>query len=142
MVISRKELDGPYFDSVVNSLELCEIPGENVLDEVVGRVTSKSSPEIITPVSETEFVIPRPLHFVATFDRSKSLGLILSEVDESEGDENDDEETKLAWERATKNSSRGEVFVRGIVGGGQAETIGIFEIGMSLVLCSVQMIVF
>jgi serine/threonine protein phosphatase PrpC len=75
-------------------------------------------------------IIPRPLHYIATFDRGDSLGLLLSEVD-TNGEYDDDlnEEDTAAWIKATKNALPGEVYVRGVVEGGQAEKIGVFEVG-------------
>eukprot|EP00536_Pseudo-nitzschia_multiseries_P002013 jgi/Psemu1/283424/fgenesh1_pg.27_\ len=95
-----------YFDMVVEALETCEIPS-----------------------------VSRPLHFVATFSRSQSLGLILSEKDgeddddEEEEEDDQDEETLRLWKEATKDAFPGEVFVKGIVPDGQADELGIFEIG-------------
>lgn len=98
--------DGPYLREVLESLQTCLIPN-----------TEPS----------------RPLHFVATFKRGQSLGLILSEA--SSGDEEDPEDDlenkddRALWEQATQDALPGEVFVKGIVENGQAETMGIFEIG-------------
>jgi len=87
--------DGPFFSMVVESMETCPIP-----------------------------TISRPLHYVATFSRKQSLGLVLSEID----DEEDDPE----WVEATKFAQVGEVFVKNVVEGSQAEELGIFEIGDQL----------
>mmetsp|Transcript_15105 Transcript_15105/g.31288 ORF Transcript_15105/g.31288 Transcript_15105/m.31288 type:complete len:887 (-) Transcript_15105:2481-5141(-) len=89
-------VDHSFFGMVVDALETCEIPS-----------------------------ISRPLHFVATFSRLKSLGLILSEKD----DEDEENECSHLWEEATKDAFPGEVFVKGIVPNGQADQLGIFEIG-------------
>jgi len=67
--------------------------------------------------------LSRPLHYVATFSRQVPLGLILSEVDE---------EDDPFWREATKNAEPGEVFVKGFVPDGQADKLGIFEIGDQL----------
>jgi serine/threonine protein kinase len=67
----------------------------------------------------------RPLHFVATFSRGKPLGLVLSEKDDDDDEEADDP----FWQEATKDAEDGEVFVKEIVPGGQADGLGIFEIG-------------
>jgi serine/threonine protein kinase len=85
--------DGPFFNMVIESMETCAIP-----------------------------TVSRPLHFVATFARSQSLGLVLSEMD-------DEEEDNPLWKEATKDGVPGEVFVKEIVEGSQAEELGIFEIG-------------
>jgi len=71
--------------------------------------------------------VSRPLHFVATFSRNKPLGLVFSELDR-ENDNDDDDDDKM-WIQATKDAIPGEVFVRDIVPGGQADELGIFEIG-------------
>ena len=99
--------DHSYFSLVVEALETCEIPS-----------------------------ISRPLHFVATFSRARSLGLVLSEKDEEADDsdndndnDNDNEENQFLWKAATKDSFPGEVFVKDIVTDGQADELGIFEIG-------------
>mmetsp|Transcript_7545 Transcript_7545/g.22035 ORF Transcript_7545/g.22035 Transcript_7545/m.22035 type:complete len:886 (+) Transcript_7545:233-2890(+) len=93
-----------YFDMVVEALETCELPS-----------------------------VSRPLHFVATFSRSQSLGLVLSEKDSDDDDDDDDEEEDeellRLWNEATKDAFPGEVFVKGIVPDGQADELGIFEIG-------------
>jgi len=104
------ETDGAFFESVVQALEICFVEDDIVVEE------------------EGMMSIPRPLHFVATFKRRESLGLLLSEGDEGM-EEDADEESKLLWEEATANARPGEVFVKGIVEGGQAEALGIFEIG-------------
>ena len=67
--------------------------------------------------------LSRPLHYVATFSRQKPLGLVLSEADE---------EDEPFWKEATKNAELGEVFVKEIVPDGQADKLGIFEIGDQL----------
>jgi len=95
--------DGPFFQMVIDSLETCEIP-----------------------------TVSRPLSFVATFSRTKSLGLVLSEVldDDAGDDENDNDETNsLLWNEATKDAVAGEVFVKDVVSNSQAEELGIFQVG-------------
>ena len=82
----------------------------------------KSAQECPLPTPTT-----RALHFVATFRRSESLGLILAE---SDGDTDElDDEAKQTWERIREEALPGEVFVQGILEGGQADEMGIFEIG-------------
>ena len=85
---------------VIESMEICELP-----------------------------TVSRPLHFVATFSRKKPLGLVFSEVDEDSKD--DDTETTASHLRleATKDALPGEVFIKEIIPGGQADELGIFEIG-------------
>jgi len=91
------EEDGPFFRMVIEAMETCPMP-----------------------------TISRPLHYVATFSRSQSLGLVLSEMDE------DDDNPE--WKEATKFASPGEVFIKEIVPGGQADGLGdeIFEVGDQL----------
>ena len=95
--------DGPFFTMVMESMDSCEIP-----------------------------TMSRPLNFVATFSQSRPLGLVLSEMDgDDDGDDLDDmdEKSRILWKEATKDALEGEVFVKGIVEGGQAAELGIFEIG-------------
>lgn len=87
--------DGLYLKSVLESLQVCDIPKL------------------------------WPLHFVATFRRSDSLGLFLAEAD-AEISESDDAEK---WKKATKGASPGDVFVQGIVPGSQADQMGCFSVG-------------
>ena len=49
------------------------------------------------------------------------MGLILSEIDE--------EEDNPLWKEVTKDVLIGEVFVKEVVPGGQADELGIFEVG-------------
>lgn len=108
------EVDGKFFAGILESFESCELPDDGT---AIG-------------VAEMALVMPYPLHYVATFSRSKSLGLILSEVD-AEGkyeDELSEEDDKL-WRYATTNAQLGEVYIRGVVEGSQADTMGIFDVG-------------
>ena len=66
-------------------------------------------------------------HFLATFFRDEPLGLVLSEVDVVDEDERYEHEEQ--WKNAIVSAKPGDVFVRDIVPGGQADTMGIFEIG-------------
>ncbi len=93
-IATLEHLDGPFFSMIIESMEICELP-----------------------------TVSRPLHFVATFSRSKPLGLVFSEVD------SDDDDTRELWLQATKEADIGEVFVKEIIPGGQADELGIFEIG-------------
>ena len=99
-IATLETLDGPFFGMVIESMEICELP-----------------------------TVSRPLHFVATFSRKKPLGLVFSEVDEDSKD--DDTETTASHLRleATKDALPGEVFIKEIIPGGQADELGIFEIG-------------
>jgi serine/threonine protein kinase len=81
-------------------------------------IESMENCEIIT---DEVPAVSRPLHFVATFSRKQPLGLILSEQD--------DEYESSVWKESTKEAEQGEVFVKELVEGGQAEEFGIFEVG-------------
>jgi serine/threonine protein phosphatase PrpC/serine/threonine protein kinase len=107
-VVPEKGLDGAFFEDVLRAMDNCEVPffAEN-----------------------TDFVPPRPLHYVASFRRSVSLGLVLAEADEEVDLEGGNLEK---WKEATIKGNPGDVFVAGVVEGGQAEEIGIFEIGDKL----------
>jgi hypothetical protein len=74
--------------------------------------------------------MPRPLYFLASFKSNKPVGLILSEAPEA-NEKNDgmSEENWIRWKSATRNTFPGEVFVKGWAGGGQADCLGIFEVG-------------
>lgn len=91
-----KGTDGPFFESVVSLMEQCEV-------------------RELPPTAQ------RPLHFVATFRRNVSLGLILSEADTKCTDPN--------WIQATKDAQPGEVFVQSLTPGCQADQMGILEVG-------------
>jgi serine/threonine protein phosphatase PrpC len=95
--------DHPFFCMVLESLETCKLPS-----------------------------VSKPLHFVATFSRSGSLGLVLSEKDDENDVDEDDPtggDTHKMWREATKDALPGEVFVKKIVLGSQADELGIFEVG-------------
>lgn len=68
-----------------------------------------------------------PLHFVASFERKTSLGLYLAESDVDTSDM--DDAAKRKWNLATADAAPGEVFVQGIVLGGQAAKMEVFAIG-------------
>ena len=107
-------IDGPYFSSVLEASEVCEVEIDDEVDE---------------DSIETLNFHPRPLNFVATFDRSESLGLILADVDANTDDEFESNELYRRWKQATTNSKLGEIFVKAVVERGQAEELGIFEVG-------------
>lgn len=113
---TKEELkDGPFFELVLEQFEICEIPFDD--DEEV----------------QAEFQRPRPLQFIASFQRSKSLGLILSEAhDDDEMDDDMDETALQQWKTATAKALPGDVFVKGLVPNGQADRMTIFEIGDQL----------
>jgi serine/threonine protein kinase len=127
------EEDGFYFQDVIEASEECEIP-----DDFDGPspVPSSSGVQESMPSAMTEgaLVMPRPLHFVATFDRANSLGLLLSEAgaDDEELEEMDDESKEL-WKVATASAKPSDVFVRGVVEGGQADSMNLYDVGDRLV---------
>jgi len=99
VIEARGEMDGPFFKMVLESMETCPIPN-----------------------------ISRALHYVATFSRRESLGLVLAEYDEEDEESNSDP----VWLEATKFSAPGEVFIKEVTPGGQADRLGIFEVGDQL----------
>jgi serine/threonine protein kinase len=110
-------VDGAFLRDVLESMETCDV--EDLIDDAFFASLTSSSP---SPTSS------RSLHYVATFERRRPLGLILSEALEV-----DDEEMSATdrhnWRNATASASSGDVFVKGIVEGGQAEAMGILEVG-------------
>jgi serine/threonine protein kinase len=114
-------VDGAFLRDVLDSMETCEVEG--LVDE----------PVILTSLqSSTSPPKSRSLHYVATFLRSRPLGLILSEaegVDEDEIDLDMSIEDSVRWMHAATTALPGEVFVKGLVEGGQAEEMGVFEVG-------------
>ena len=112
--------DGEFLASVLESMEYCQIPSD--MEE------SFSGPDMTTNVDDTAVV--RPLQFVATFKRRESLGLLLAEAGSVDLKEDfDDEDSRQQWQRAIADAVQGEVYVSSIVPGGQADDLGIFEIG-------------
>lgn len=105
-------VDGPFLMEVLESFETCMVPVEE--KAAVAKM--------------------RPLHFVASFRRKESLGLILAEAAGIEEEDDDDDEltdssARQRWEKATEGALPGEVFVKGVVKGGQADRLGIFMVG-------------
>jgi len=112
-VEDRIAIDGKYFNFVNEDLDICTLSDMTETTEV-------SLDEMLT-------LDPRPLHFLATFFRDEPLGLVLSEVDVVDEDKSYEHEEQ--WKTAIISAKPGDVFVRNIVPGGQADTMGIFEIG-------------
>uniref|UniRef100_A0A7S4T6Z0 Protein kinase domain-containing protein n=1 Tax=Ditylum brightwellii TaxID=49249 RepID=A0A7S4T6Z0_9STRA len=129
----RRLSDGPYFESVLESFEICSIPmiDDGVAVGVVVMDPQEEKKTTATTIPPKFLAQPRPLHFVATFERQYPLGLVLSEV--NSGDEDDeeevDQETETLWKEATQHAQAGEVFIRDIVQNGQAYKMDIFEVG-------------
>lgn len=141
-------VDGAFFQSVLDSMEICDVfpPEMESFDAGISssllNVRKASSTNILVEDEDDNFktalipkMIPRPLHYIATFQRSSSLGLILSEADSNENAE--DEESispkQLAlWGQGIYDAEPGEVFIKSIVEGGQADSPefkNIFQIG-------------
>lgn len=139
--VNIEEADGEFFASIIRSIEQDEIirsieqEKENAAAAEKGPAAAESVVvEEETVSTEPAFVVPRPLHYVASFARSVPLGLILAEYDPAddettEDDDQDDDADAEAWERATRGAKAGEVYVKGIAEGGQADEMGIFEVG-------------
>lgn len=120
----------------LSSFDQCELPDSGLTigaDAELTVSTEQIVEEAATANGLTELVLPHPLHYIATFKLSKSLGIILSEVNpDGEYDDELCEEDAKAWEAATANSVPGEVFVRGCVPNGQADDMGILGVGDKL----------
>jgi len=100
--------ESSFFESVVASYDECDIED----------------------FQQTEtMATPRPLHYVATFNKVDSLGLVLSEIDDDDDDNSDTLDSNHSWEQAVENAQPGEVFIKEIIPLGQADEIGIFEVG-------------
>ena len=131
--------DGPFLQSVLETFEICDVIDftETVSTTTASSTSSGSKESKEAMSSEQESIvssISRPLHFVASFNRNTPLGLVLSEVNDDDDDEEEemDEESHRLWLEATKDAVPGQVFVKGVVPGSQAEDFGIFEIGDQL----------
>jgi serine/threonine protein kinase len=97
-----------YLETVIDSLDKCTISYGD------GRDDNR----------------PRPLHFLASFAAGTPVGLVLSEAgDDIDGNSDMSEEAKRKWKEATKFAFPGEVFVRGWSKNGQADKLGVFEVG-------------
>jgi serine/threonine protein kinase len=103
-----------------------------------GKVTSDADGNylnsIFTALEEACTVpvpVARALDFVASFRRGESLGLVLAQADSADTSEMDGA-ALMQWNQAVEGSGTGQVFVQGIVDGGQAENMAIFEIGDQL----------
>jgi len=133
-----EEVDGKFFAEVVELFDQCELPdsGSAIGVDAEPPVAASSTVEDVpmpTSLTERALVTPHPLHYIATFKRSESLGILLSEVDpDGEYDDELSEEDAKLWKDATATAMPGEVYVRGTVAGGQAEDIGILGVGDKL----------
>lgn len=120
------------------SFDQCELPDSGLVvgseaQSILSAAPSAEKGPMSSSLTEGALVIPHPLHYVATFTRSKSLGLLLSEVDpESQYEDELSEEDEKTWEVATSDAMPGEVYVRGTVASGQAQDMGIFGVGDKL----------
>ena len=104
--------------------------GAVLLSQQYDRSITDDGPYLreVLEVTELCFIAPPiwPLHFVATFARNRPLGLVLAEPDSEMTTTTTPNEK---WIRATEEAAPGEVFVQDIIEGGQADEMGIFEIG-------------
>jgi serine/threonine protein kinase len=83
--------------------------------------------DVFASIENCEIPSVRSLRFVATFQRNRPLGLYLAEA---ASDDVDLEPLEMAqWKHATADAIDKEVFVQGTVPEGQAEQMGIFEVG-------------
>lgn len=106
--IARVAQEESYFESVIDSFERCSVSYGDGLDD------SR----------------PRPLHFLASFRAGFPAGLVLAEASDNDDDISDmSDEAKEKWKEATKYVYPGEVFVKGWNTNGQADKLGIFEVG-------------
>ena len=113
------ERDGEFLARVLESMDYCPIPDTTPLEEA-----------ITTTTTTTTLPLVRPLQFVATFERDQSLGLLLAEVDSVNPDTDfETDHDRRAWQLATAQAVPGQVYVTGVVPGGQAQALGIMEIG-------------
>ena len=104
MEVARNE---SYFETVVESFENCQV---NLAEELLQNM-------------------PRPLHFLASFEKGTPVGLMLAEASEVENDDSMSSDDWDKCQRAIQHALPGEVFVRGTEDGDQADQLGIFEIG-------------
>ena len=112
ILCSSDSSDDDFLDLIRVSMETCTLSDEPPIDG-------------IDPLT-SHLTTSRPLHFVASFDRSEPLGLLLSEApDKNPSMDKEDS----AWKIATENASPGDVFIQGLVENGQASQMGVFQIG-------------
>jgi len=111
VTIARVAREESYFETVIDSFDKCTVS--------YGDVQVQDDPR------------PRPLHFLASFKVGFPAGLVLAEASDGDIDDDDDmsDEAKGKWKEATKFAFPGEVFVKGWNTNGQADKLGIFEVG-------------
>lgn len=109
-IIVKVATEEAYFETVIDSFERCPV------DLAAFDASGKA--------------MPRPLHFLASFNSNSPMGLIFSEAAADEvNDEDLSDKQWEQWKRATEHALPGEVFIKGWAIGGQADQLGIFEIG-------------
>lgn len=109
-IIARVAREESYFETVIDSFEKCRVSYGD------GKVQDDSR--------------PRPLHFLASFKAGFPAGLVLAEAtDDIDEESGMSDEAKQKWKEATKYAYPGEVFVKGWNTNGQADKLGIFEVG-------------
>mmetsp|Transcript_18331 Transcript_18331/g.27228 ORF Transcript_18331/g.27228 Transcript_18331/m.27228 type:complete len:998 (-) Transcript_18331:677-3670(-) len=132
VVVANDEEDGSFFASVLEASEFCEVDyvDAGAVDKIQYELTSSSLSSEDDVAQKVVMSAPRPLNFVASFERASSLGLMLAEADaDVEEDYGDDADKLAAWNTAIAGAVLGEVFVKDVVEGGQADEMGIFEVG-------------
>jgi serine/threonine protein kinase len=106
--IARVAREESYLETVIDSIDKCTISYGDGQDD--NR--------------------PRPLHFLASFAAGTPVGLVLSEAgDDIDSNSDMSEEAKRKWKEATKFAFPGELFVKGWSKNGQADKLGVFEVG-------------
>jgi serine/threonine protein kinase len=142
-------VDGAYLQEVLQSMDICIISEDDTTTSdfstrsTVSAVSSTTPPTISTRATLTtdteELVLSsRPLQYVATFRRKESLGLLLAEAFDEENkvsaailEEMTNESHRAYWQHVIVPHARPrEVYIYGIVPSGQADEMGIFEVGV------------
>ena len=131
--------DGPFLQSVLETFEICDVidfteTASTTIASSTSRGSTETKEDTSSKLDSFASSVSRPLHFVASFKKNTPLGLVLSEAHDNDDNDDDemDEESHRLWLEATKDAAPGQVFVKGVVPGGQAEDFGIFEIGDQL----------
>lgn len=93
-IIKEVAREESYFETVVESFESCAVNlGEELLQNM-----------------------PRPLHFLASFQKGAPIGLFLAEASEVKNDGSMSDDDWQKWQRGTARALPGEVFVKGTEG--------------------------
>ena len=129
-----EDVDAPpsFLSTVVENAQYCMLP-----TALEGKPKTSDAP--VEPVSQPSELPPgqvqvQPLSVIANFRRAKPLGLVLASVDDEVEDyqkcyPQEAEEMQALWDRGTADAGPGDVFIREIVEKGQAESMGLLQIG-------------